>query len=227
MPSSPRLVLQAKSRQPRTRVDGVKGVVYGKEVQNQPISVDANTLDKAYTQAGQNTVLQVVIDDSKQPLNALFEEIQMDPISGNIIHFDLHAVSLKDKVHAEVPVHIVGESPAVISNEGMLTTVQDMVEVESEPLSIPSSFEIDVSSLAQVNDHISIADLDVPEGVTILDALENVLVKIDEIREEEEEPEAEASDVLAEGQESSEGAGEDSKYENEDEASSNQSSTDE
>lgn len=184
-------VLPAVSRKSGQRVEGIKGVIYGKEVASQAIAVDRSGLEKLYHQAGQNTVIDVVIDDAQEPHKALFQDVQLHPVTGSIIHFDLHAVSLKDKVQAEVPIQIIGESQIIILNEGILTTVQEMVEVESAPMSIPEAYTIDISKLVEVNDNVTIADLPVLEGVTILSPEDNVLVKIDAIVEqtvEEEEP---------------------------------------
>jgi large subunit ribosomal protein L25 len=191
-------VLPASSRTPSQRVGGVKGVIYGREVPPQAIEVDRSVLEKVYANAGQNTVVDVLVDQMDKPHKALFQDVQLHPLTNKIIHFDLHAVSLKDKVHADVPIEIVGESQIIIMNEGILTTVQEMVEVESAPMSIPESFVIDISKLTNVNDNVIVGDLPELEGVTILDPQDNVLVKIDAIVEQAAElEELEAAEAEA------------------------------
>lgn len=200
-------VLPASSRTPSQRVGGVKGVIYGREVSPQPIEVDRTVLEKVYANAGQNTVVDVLVDQKDEPHKALFQDVQLHPLTNKIIHFDLHAVSLKDRVHADVPIEIVGESQIIIMNEGILTTVQEMVEVESAPMSIPESFVIDISKLTNVNDNVTVGDLPELEGVTILDPHDNVLVKIDAIvdqaaviAEEEAEDAAAAAEATEAGE---------------------------
>ncbi len=204
-------VLNASSRTSGAAVSGVKGVIYGKELASQPIQIERSELEKVYANAGQNTVVDVLIDGTSTPQKTLFQDIQVHPLTNKIVHFDLHAVSLKDKVHADVPIEIVGETQIIIMNEGILTTVQEMVEVESEPMSIPESYVIDISTLTDVNDNVTVGDLPALEGVTILDPPENVLVKIDAIVDQAAaiaEEEAEDAAAAAETGEAGEGEAE-------------------
>jgi large subunit ribosomal protein L25 len=200
-------VLNATSRPSGQSVSGVKGVIYGKELASQAIQIERSELEKVYASAGQNTVVDVLIDGASTPQKTLFQDIQTHPLTNKIIHFDLHAVSLKDMVHADVPIEIIGETQIIIMNEGILTTVQEMVEVESAPMSIPESYIIDISTLTAVNDNVTVGDLPALEGVTILDPPENVLVKIDAIvdqaaaiAEEEAEDAAAATEAAGAGE---------------------------
>lgn len=187
------LSLKVSSRAPKTAVSGVKGVVYGKEHENKSIVADQLSLERLYHIAGYNRVFDLYIDD-KTPVKVLFQEVQYHPVTNHVSHFDLNAVSLKDKISAEVPIHLTGDAPAVVTHAGILTTNADTVEVEAEPLSLPEQFEIDISNLKEVGDHITVADLKAPAGVEILTEPEILLVKIDPIVEEAE-VETEDSDI--------------------------------
>lgn len=185
------LSLSAKNRVPKQKTQGVAGIVYGKDQASLPIEVDSLSIERLYVTAGHNRVVDLEIEGREKPIKVLFQEVQYDPFGRKIIHFDLHAVSLKEKIKADVPIHFTGESSAVIQHEGTLTTILDTLEVEAEPLSLPEKFTVDISDLKGVNDHISVSDVKVPQGAEILTDPELVIVKIDPITEEaEEEPEA-------------------------------------
>lgn len=179
------LVLTVKTRKPGESTTGIKGVVYGKEYEPTPIVADLVKLTKSYEEAGSNRLVSLKIDD-KEPVRVLFQDIQKDPVTMNINHFDFRAVSMRDKLKADIPVHITGETQLVIAGEATLVTVSDTVEVESIPTSLPEKFEIDISSLENIGDQITVADLKAPSGVEIITEQEQVLVKLDAIAEEEE-----------------------------------------
>jgi large subunit ribosomal protein L25 len=200
------LKLQVVKRAPKKPADGIKGVVYGRDKPTEPIASDPLTIERLYNVAGHNRVIDLVIEDER-PLKVMFQEVQHSPVTGKIIHFDLHAVSLKEKLQTEVPIHLTGEAPAVFTHEGILTTTTDIVQVEAEPLSIPEKFEVDISHLEKVGDHITIGDLKVPQGVELLSDPALVIVKIEPIVEAvEEEPEVPEGEIPPEGAETTEGA---------------------
>lgn len=196
------LTLKVSKRKPQRRVDGVRGIVYGKKQPSEPILADELTLERLYQVAGNNRLFDLFIGENKDPLKVLFQDVQLHPVSHHIIHFDLNAVSLKEKIRAEVPVHFLGDAPAVVTHSGIMTTITDMIEVEAEPLKLPERYEVDISGLAEINDHITVADLRKVEDVEILTEPEIIIVKIDPIVEEEESEEEEA---IEEAKEAAEG----------------------
>ncbi|HBR71634.1 MAG TPA: 50S ribosomal protein L25, partial [Candidatus Moranbacteria bacterium] len=80
----------------------------------------------------------------------------------------------------------VGESPAVKENGGILVKNMDEVEVKCLPADLPSKFEINLSMLAKFEDHITVADIKVPQGVEILAEKEAVIALVIPPRTEEE-----------------------------------------
>ena len=50
----------------------------------------------------------------------MVREVQKDPIRGNLIHVDFYEVNMAEKIKVEVPIVIVGESPALKIRENML-----------------------------------------------------------------------------------------------------------
>ena len=175
-------------------------VLYGNEVENTLLMCDAIELLKVYRRAGESTLVDLDIDGKTVPV--LFHSVDLEPVSDDIEHVDFFAVNMNKPVDASVHVTLEGESPAVKTEGGVLVTVQDHVNVHCLPKNLPHDLPIDLSALEEIGSSLTVADLTVPEGVEITDALDAVLVTIHEPRKAvEEEP---ATEEGAEGEESSE-----------------------
>lgn len=179
------------------RRDGqVPGVVYGKGIEPVRIAVDAAIVRKIYRQAGASSLVNLVIgDQSERPV--LFREVQTDPRTGDLTHLDFYQVNLTEKIRAEVPLVFAGEAPAIEAFDGVLVTSKDKVEVESLPKDLPHEFVIDLSSLANIDDSITVKDIHAPSGVEILDEPDEVVVVVTPQRAEEEAPVVSEAEAVA------------------------------
>ena len=160
--------------------------IFGKAVNSLAIMVDAKNFDTVYKDAGETGLVEISVDKDKKPV--LIHNVQKHPRTDRILHVDFRQVDLKQKITANVPVELVGESPA--EKQGLGTAVQqiDEVEVESLPAELPEKFELDVSNLTQVDDAIFIKDIKVAKDVEIKDDPDAIIVKVEALREEEPEP---------------------------------------
>ncbi len=159
-------------------------VVYG-NIENTLLQIDEKPLNKAYVQAGESTLVELEIGDKKVP--ALFHALDFDPVSDRLIHVDFYAVNMKEEVEAEVPLRMEGESIAVKDLAAIIITPTDHVKVRALPSDLPHDIVVDISTLVAFRDTITVANLKVPKGVTILNAPETVLVIAQQPREEEKE----------------------------------------
>lgn len=181
----------------------VPGVVYGREFESTPVAVDLVKLSKMYYEAGTNHIVNLEIDGKEQ--DVVFKEVQFNPISMDISHFDFYAIKKGEKIKAEVPVEALGDSPAVIKG-AQLSVNLDVVEIECIPSKLPDKFVLDVTSIEEIGDTLSVSDIEVPDGVEILTDPETTVFKADEIKEmviEDETPEEEETE--GEGEEGEEG----------------------
>src|SRR3989338_9534983 len=92
------------------RAGTVPGIIYG-NADNAQIQCPENTLKKAYTKAGESTLVELDMDCKKLPV--LFHAIDFDPVSDRMIHVDFYAVDMKKEIEAEVHIRYENESPAV------------------------------------------------------------------------------------------------------------------
>ena len=178
-------------------------VVFGKETGSIPITLDQKSFEKVYEEAGESTLVDVEIaadgNGQRQALQlhkVLISEVDLDPISDQIVHANLHAVSLTEKATATIPIEITGESPIVKAGEGMLLILLDEVEVEALPQDLPPKITLDISGLIEIDQSLAVKDLPVDRSkVEIQQELQDLVVKVEhaEMAEEEEEEEKEVT----------------------------------
>lgn len=170
--------------------------VYGHNVKATAVTVDAKEFAGVLKQAGETGLIDLKIGEEKtRPV--LIHDMLVDPVKGATLHVDFYQVNLKEKLTATVPLEYVGESPIVKTGEGILLELLQEVEVESLPTDIPSSIEVDISGLTEVDQGIRVSDLPLPEGVEMQTDGEELVCKIDTAQMAEEE-EVEAAEEVAE-----------------------------
>jgi len=166
-------------------------VVFGKETGSIPITLNQKEFLKVYEEAGESALIEVEIGKQK-PIKVLVTETDIHPVSDEILHVNLHAVSLTERATATIPIEVVGESPIVKSGEGMLLTLLNEIEVEALPQDLPPEIKLDISKLTEVDQSLIVKDLPVDRTkVEVKQDPEELVVKIEhaEMAEEEEEEE--------------------------------------
>jgi large subunit ribosomal protein L25 len=140
--------------------------------------------------AGETGIVSLKIGKESKPV--LIRATQKHPLTGQILHIDFYQVNLKEKVKVEIPIEIIGESPAVEKSEGLLLTPITEIEVEALPTELPESIKVDISKLAHIDDAVLIKNLKIPPSVKIFAEPDETVVKIGElVTKEMEEIEAE------------------------------------
>jgi len=162
----------------------IPAIIYGHETEPIPVQVEERELIRVLNQAGPNRLIALRLDG--RPRLALAREIQRDAITGKLLHVDFYTVVMTEKLSAEVPLVLIGESPAVERGEGVLQHGIDTVEVECLPGNLIHSIEVDLSELEKVGQAIYVKDLKVPPTVEILTEGEEMVVKVVPIVEEAE-----------------------------------------
>ena len=148
--------------------------------------------------------------DGEKATPVVLKEAQRDPVRGETVHVDLLRVRLDEAIHAVVPLELTGtdEAPGV-KEGGVLEQITRELNVEALPTAIPESIVHDGRRDADRRDDPARRAVAVPEGVTLLDDLEETVVAtLSPPRlqtEVEEEIEAE-TELVGEGEEPGEAA---------------------
>lgn len=161
--------------------------IYGEDFKSKAIWVAKIEFIKTYKLAGETQLVYLDIDSTELP--TLVDIVQKHPISNDILHIDFKKVSLKKKIEAPVPLIYTGESEAVLKKKGDMLTIKDELLVRALPDAIPAQIEIDISVLKEVDDEIKIENITSIPEVEFVDALDTVIVRINEHKEESVEPE--------------------------------------
>jgi large subunit ribosomal protein L25 len=168
------------------RKDGlIPAVLYGHKIKSQNLWIDFLAFEKVYKQAGENTIIEIETDDGKK-INALIQEVQVNPVKGNFSHIDFFQIKMDEKIEAEIPLAFVGESPAVKEMAGILVKNMDEIPVSCLPGDLPKEFIVDISKLKTFEDHIKISDLDISEKVKVMIEMSSIVASVAPPRSEEE-----------------------------------------
>jgi len=183
------------------RAEGfVPAHVFGHKVKTEHIQVKATEFAKVFEKVGETGIIALTIGDQKKPV--LVKDTQVHPATDSLLHIDFYQVNLSEKVKVNVPVEIIGESPAVEKKIGLLLTPITEIEVEALPADLPESIAIDISNLGEIGDEIKVKDLKVDRSkIEILADEELVVAQIGElVTKEMEAIEAEVEAEQAEAQ---------------------------
>ncbi len=162
----------------------VPGNIYGKSVISEAVSVNEKEFLSAFKKVGETGILTLKVGKTTRPV--LVHNIQAHAVTGKPLHVDFMQVNLKEKITAQVPVELVGESPAQKSGLGTVVLLLDELEVESLPTNIPEKFVIDAAKLTEVDQVVKVSDLDYDKDkVEIKAEAEEIVVKVEPPQKEE------------------------------------------
>lgn len=195
------------------------GHVYGKGLPTEHVSVDTKTFLATFKTAGETGLVDLRIGVEKvRPV--LIRGVQYDAQTGHPLHVDFYQVNLKTKVKVPVPIELIGEEPEKVHlGEAIVLQTLSEIEVEALPTDLIEKIEVNISSLKEIDDTITVGDLSFDrEKLTANAPDEEVVVKLapavsaemealleeqaaeTEAAAEEEEEEAVVVEVSAEGE---------------------------
>jgi large subunit ribosomal protein L25 len=182
-----------KNANRRTRSRGeVPGIVYGAGKDTVPIRLDRKTLVETLRKGGGgNSIFLLKLAGTDKSRHAMIREMQIDPVSRQIIHVDFQRIVLTEQVRVLVPIEVKGLAYGVKNEGAILDFPTRQVNVRCLPTQIPPKFEVDVTEL-HVNQHIEAKDLALPEGVVLDEDPDRVIVSCKHERVQEEAPAADA-----------------------------------
>ncbi|AZR74560.1 hypothetical protein BBF96_14890 [Anoxybacter fermentans] len=174
----------------RLRAEGrIPAILYGKD--REPVTLAINERDLEQI-VGKTALIDLNFGDEK--VIAILKEVQRDPIKGFLLHADLQAINLSEKITITVPLHFEG-TPVGVKEGGVLQTMVREVELECLPTEMPDYLAVDISDL-EIGESLTIGEIDTPENIEILTPAEEVVVTV--VAPEGAEEEAEEA---AEGEE--------------------------
>lgn len=168
--------------------------IFGENFTSQAVVIAVKDFMKVFKKAGETQMITLTLDGKELPV--LIKNVQRHPVSQLLLHVDLRKVDLTKKIETEVPIKLVGESPAVAQNKGVLLTIAESVMVEALPQAIPSAIEIDIAVLKELNDEIKVKDLKTSADYVFKDNPEKPIVRISAHKEETVETQVVAPETV-------------------------------
>ena len=159
--------------------------IYGKGLENIHIGVSAKEFKKVFKEAGETTIINLVLDGKTYPV--LIQDIKYHPIKDGIEQVDFYRVRMDEKIKVGVPLEFFGVAPGVKEKNGVLVKATQQIEIEALPADIPHTIKVDISGLNDIGKSIYIKDLKVSDGVKLLVSPETVVATISAKVTEEEE----------------------------------------
>ncbi len=181
----------------RLRAAGkIPAVVYGGGAE--AVSVVAELSDLAAIIRSEQSVNTVFsLDVAGETYDVLFQDRQIHPVTGRLIHADLRRFAKGEKIEMLVPIILIGEAEGLNEEGAVLSQAIREIKVICEPTKTPESFEVDVTELTSTNPiHVSAIKADA--GIEIQEPADTVIASILIVKEEELEPQAEAEEPAAE-----------------------------
>ena len=154
----------------------VPGVVYGQKQDAVTVALDPRALDTLIRKSPWrlNTVIDLSVGESGSR-KVLVKDINVHPVSRDILHVDFLNVDMDASLRADVPLKLVGR-PEGVKAGGLLQQMVRTVRVECLPGAIPAAVEADISNLNR-KDAMMLDQVPAPEGTRIV-IRENIAIAV-------------------------------------------------
>jgi large subunit ribosomal protein L25 len=172
----------SKSGRSELRRNGrVPGIYYSKQGEPIAVEVPVNAINPLVF-TSQTHLINLQLDNGSE-LECIIKDIQFDPVTDKVVHFDLMGLISGETIQIEVPVQLNGNAIG-IKEGGQLQQVLHKLEISCLPKDLPQHIELDVTEL-HLGDTLHVSDI-VLENITILNPADAVIVAIAHPRAEKE-----------------------------------------
>ncbi len=168
-------------------------VIYGYAIEPTPIVLDSREATRILSQATSSSLITIELEGSEFP--SLVREKQRDFIRGDLLHIDFQALSLTERIRANVSIELDGVAPAVKEFNAIIVSGLTELEVECLPGDLPEMVTVDISSLVELGSAIYVSDVNLPGEIEILNDPEAIIAVATALKEEEAEEEEELEEL--------------------------------
>lgn len=192
---SPREVLGKAVK--RLRKEGlIPANIYGHGEDAVPVQFNAIEFETLVRKHATRGILALRLQDGGTQ-TVLVRHVQHEPKSGKLLHVDFGRVNMNERIAAKVPLHFVGDAPAVKVEGGTLLPLLEAVEIECEASKIVEFVEVDITKLEQLETPLHAKDIKLPDNYTLVTDPEEPIVKVAAPRVAEAEAVSETVETTA------------------------------
>ena len=184
----------------------VPAVVYNAKTESKNIMLDTSTAKQILKNATSTTILDTELDGKS--FKVVVKEIDINPVTEELRHISFFEIDESKDMVFSIPFEIIGISPAVKNNLGVLVEVMDSIEVRCKVNDLIPSIKVDISGLEHPGQSISIDELEIPKNISLInEELKNAtVVTITEMQEEIVSTPTESETTTAEASTETEGS---------------------
>lgn len=176
----------------RYRAEGkVPAVIYGESGVKNIMVEDKTMRDVAKAIAGKAALLELFFDDGTEPMFAMVKEVSRNSVKDKLIHVDFIEVVRGKEMKTIVPLHFFGEAYGVKNENGVVDIHVHEVKIICRPKDLPESIDYDVSEV-KVGTMVTLGDLKLPDGVSLNDHKDKLILSCALAKAEESAKAAEA-----------------------------------
>ncbi|PIR74275.1 MAG: 50S ribosomal protein L25 [Candidatus Magasanikbacteria bacterium CG10_big_fil_rev_8_21_14_0_10_47_10] len=181
----------------------IPAVVYGPHIDAFSVAVPYVAFEKLYEHAGESTIIELNIP-GQEKVPVLVKDIQYDPVKGKMIHVDFRHVTMNEAIEVTIYLEFEGASPAEKEAGGTTVMFMDSVSAKCLPKDLVESIAVDLTTLKTFEDTITVADIHVPAGITLLEDATALVAKVtpplteDQLKAMEEEGAGSIEDIKVE-----------------------------
>src|SRR4030042_2071194 len=187
--------------------------LFGHSLESLAIQCSTDELMKIVAHAGTTRLISLKVEGDQDAKPVSLREIQRDAMSRQLLHVDFFQVRKGEKMTMDVPIVLVGESPALKGKGRILSRGINVLNIECLPEKVPPQIEVDISVLTELDQSLHVKDIVLDPEIQVHDDPEQLLVKVSELAivVEEVKPvvaEAVEGEAGVEGEVTAEGAAE-------------------
>lgn len=127
-------------------------------------SLSRDEFRKAVGKAGLSGIYTLKAD-KKTSYPAMVREVQYAPVTRELLHVTFQRVSLTEETTADIQLNVIGREDVQYAGFELLQQLET-VTVRGLPTDFPPAIDVDVSQMT-AGEQITVADLKVPEGLTV------------------------------------------------------------
>ena len=175
----------------------IPAVVYNAKGDSTNVKLEAPTAKKLVRNATSTTIFEAKLGDKVSKV--LVKDVDLNPVTEDIRHISFFEIDENKEMVFSIPFELEGVSPAVKNNLGILVKVMPSIDVRCKLADLKPSIVIDISKLEHPGQIIEVHDIELPEGMSLInkEVEQATIVTITEIQKEEVATAAEGTEATA------------------------------
>jgi len=163
----------------------IPAVLYNAKGDSTNLQIDASAGKKLVRVATSTTIFEAKIGDKTSKV--LVKDVDLNPVTDVIRHIAFFEIDENKEMVFSIPFEVIGISPAVKNNLGILVKVLSDIDVRCKLVDLVPAITVDISGLDHPGQIIGVHDIKLPKGMELInkDLEQATIVTITELQKEE------------------------------------------